>query len=143
MGYIPQILSSKGVLFMSDDRMLYMAYGMNMNREAMSNRCPAARCLGGFYLPGHRLVMRGVADFRPDADTVLPVALWEITRDCLAALDRLEGYPTLYDRRYINCNWIVYDMNGNKNILREPSRQYYEMIKEAWFGYVALKECCV
>lgn len=121
---------------MSDDTMLYMAYGMNMNKGQMSIRCPAAKCLGGFYLPSHRLIMRGVADFRSDADTVLPVALWEITRECLAALDRLEGYPHMYGRRYINGRWIIYDMNGNKGILTAPSRHYYEMIKEGyeWLG---------
>ena len=121
---------------MSEDRMLYMGYGMNMNREAMAGRCPAAKCLGGFYLPGYRLLMRGVADFRRDAETVLPVALWEITPDCLAALDRLEGYPSLYGRYHMNGRWIIYDMNGNKNILREPSRHYYDMIKEGyeWLG---------
>ena len=44
--------------------MYYLAYGMNMNRVAMRQRCPKAKPMGGFYLPNHRLIFRGVADFR-------------------------------------------------------------------------------
>ena len=90
--------------------MYYLAYGMNTNRAAMAARCPKAKPMGGFYLPSHRLVFRGVADFRKDQDCVMPVVLWNITFDCLQALDRLEGYPHLYDRREINGTWLIYDM---------------------------------
>tara|TARA_S200002703_G_scaffold38775_1_gene34010 strand:- start:666 stop:1067 length:402 start_codon:yes stop_codon:yes gene_type:complete len=128
--------------------MYYLAYGMNMNREAMAVRCPKAKPMGGFYLPDHRLVFRGVADFRYDSDMVLPVVAWEITHDCLRALDRLEGYPTLYDRRKINGAWLIYDMNGNKNDLGKPSGHYYNMIAEGyrdfglddWYLRAAAKE---
>ena len=113
------------------DRLLYMAYGMNMNRDAMASRCPDARPLGGFYLPNHRLIFRGVADIVPDRECVVPVVLWEITPRCLAALDRLEGYPRLYDRRKIN-GWLVYDMNGPKTDISAPSPTYYRMIEEGY-----------
>ena len=112
--------------------MYYLAYGMNMNREAMAARCPKAKPMGGFYLPDHRLIFRGVADFRQDHDNILPVVLWEITHDCLRALDRLEGYPTLYDRRKINGEWMIYDMNGPKGNLHTPSSGYYKMIEEGY-----------
>ncbi len=112
--------------------MYYLAYGMNTNREAMAARCPKAKPMGGFYLPDHRLIFRGVADFRQDRDNILPVVLWEITQDCLRALDRLEGYPTLYDRRKINGEWMIYDMNGAKGNLHTPSSGYYKMIEEGY-----------
>ena len=112
--------------------MYYMAYGMNTNREAMSHRCPKAKPMGGFYLPNYRLIFRGVADFRADADAILPVVLWEITEDCLRSLDALEGYPHLYDRRKVNGEWITYDMNGNKSSLRTPSGGYYHMIEQGY-----------
>ena len=128
--------------------MYYLAYGMNTNREAMANRCPKAKPMGGFYLPNHRLVFRGVADFRQDVDMVLPVALWEISHDCLRALDALEGYPHLYDRRKINGDWLIYDMNGDKGDIREPSLYYYDMIEQGyrdfglddWYLRAAAKE---
>jgi hypothetical protein len=112
--------------------MYYLAYGMNTNRHAMANRCPKAKPMGGFYLPKHRLVFRGVADFRQDVDMVLPVVLWEISHDCLRSLDALEGYPHLYDRRKINGEWLIYDMNGDKGAIREPSMHYYDMIEEGY-----------
>ena len=112
--------------------MFYLAYGMNTNREAMAYRCPKAKPMGGFYLPNHRLIFRGVADFRVDKDAILPVVLWQITDDCLAALDMLEGYPDHYDRRVINREWIIYDMNGNKNHLYKPSGGYYNMIQDGY-----------
>jgi gamma-glutamylcyclotransferase (GGCT)/AIG2-like uncharacterized protein YtfP len=112
--------------------MYYLAYGMNMNRESMAMRCPKAKALGGFYLPNHRLLFRGVADFTHDVDMVLPVVLWEITEECLASLDRVEGYPHLYDRRKINGDWYIYDMNGKKDRLSKPSKGYYDMIARGY-----------
>ena len=91
--------------------MFYMAYGMNTNRDAMAARCPKAKPMGAFYLPDHRLVFRGVADFVEDTESVLPVVLWEITPDCLRALDQLEGYPHFYNRRKLNGAWIIYELS--------------------------------
>ena len=110
--------------------MYYLAYGMNTNRESMAVRCPKAKPMGAFYLPDTRLTFRGVADIRMDPDAVLPVVAWEITHDCLRSLDKLEGYPHLYDRRKVNGVWWIYDMNGNKNQLRTPSGGYYHMIEQ-------------
>ena len=111
--------------------MLYMAYGMNTNRDAMAVRCPKAKPLGGFYLPDTRLVFRGVADIVPDTETICPVVLWEITLDCLRSLDQLEGYPHLYNRRKINTDWIVYEMN-DKTRKSPPNGGYYKMIEDGY-----------
>ena len=111
--------------------MLYMAYGMNTNRDAMAVRCPKAKPLGGFYLPDTRLVFRGVADIVPDTETICSVVLWEITLDCLRSLDQLEGYPHLYNRRKINTDWIVYEMN-DKTRNRPPNGGYYKMIEDGY-----------
>lgn len=112
--------------------MYYLAYGMNTSRDAVAVRCPNAKPMGGFYLPNYRLVFRGVADFRKDQDCVMPVVLWDITFDCLLALDKLEGYPHLYDRRRINDTWLIYDMNGDKGGLQAPSKSYYDMIESGY-----------
>ena len=111
--------------------MLYMAYGMNMNVEAMAERCPDATPLGGFYLPNYRLVFRGVADIVPDETSVCPVALWDITPKCLEALDRLEGYPTLYGRELLNGGWITYQMRDTTRT-SPPSAFYYDMIEQGY-----------
>jgi gamma-glutamylcyclotransferase (GGCT)/AIG2-like uncharacterized protein YtfP len=121
--------------------MLYMAYGMNTNRDAMAVRCPKAKPLGGFYLPDTRLVFRGVADIVPDMDTICPVVLWEITHDCLRALDKLEGYPHLYNRRKINTDWIVYEMN-DKSRTSPPNGGYYKMIEDGYKDF-GLDDYCL
>ena len=112
--------------------MYYLANGMNMNLRAMRERCPKAKPLGGFYLPDTRLIFRGVADIRKDSDCILPVVLWDISHDCLRALDKLEGYPRLYDRRKVNGDWWIYDMNGNKGEISKPSNFYYDMISQGY-----------
>tara|TARA_R100000935_G_scaffold58082_1_gene93804 strand:- start:846 stop:1247 length:402 start_codon:yes stop_codon:yes gene_type:complete len=111
--------------------MLYMAYGMNTNRDAMSVRCPKAKPLGGFYLPDTRLVFRGVGDIMPDKEAICPVVLWDITPDCLRALDNLEGYPTFYGRRKMNSGWITYEM-VYKSRTKEPNGGYYKMIEDGY-----------
>lgn len=111
--------------------MLYMAYGMNTNRDAMDARCPDATWLGGFYLPNYRLIFRGVADIVPDQDSVVPVVLWDITPKCLEALDRLEGYPNFYTRKHLNGGWLTYLMN-DKTRIGAPSSHYYEMIEAGY-----------
>jgi len=111
--------------------MLYMAYGMNTNRDAMAARCPKAKPLGGFYLPDTRLVFRGVGDIMPDKEAICPVVLWDITPDCLRALDNLEGYPTFYGRRKMNSGWITYEM-VYKSRTKEPNGGYYKMIEDGY-----------
>ena len=110
--------------------MFYVAYGMNTNKRAMAMRCPDAQSLGGFYLPNHKLIFRGVGDILEDKGSIAPVVLWKITDNCLNALDKLEGYPHFYDRRLLNDQWLVYDMNGDKSETKEPSDHYYNMIDE-------------
>tara|TARA_R110000868_G_scaffold255920_4_gene512610 strand:- start:252 stop:683 length:432 start_codon:yes stop_codon:yes gene_type:complete len=117
-----------------EERMLYMAYGMNTNIPAMEARCPLAKPLGGFYLPNYKLVFRGVADIVPDRDSVVPVVLWSITSNCLSALDRLEGYPKLYNRKKINNGWWVYTMN-NKQTIAKPSDHYLYMIQDGYRAF--------
>lgn len=112
--------------------MHYLGYGRTANRDFMAELCPDAKPLGGHYLPNHRLIFRGHADIRFDRDFVLPVVAWEITNECLSALDELADYPKVYDRRKINDDWWIYDMNGNKDELAAPSNQDYHRIMEAY-----------
>lgn len=77
--------------------MLYFAYGSNMNSARMAKRVPCAVCKGTATLYGWRLRERLYADIeRADGERVDGV-LWEIGERGLEALDRYEGYPTVYD----------------------------------------------
>ena len=79
--------------------MLYFAYGANTHHAQMAYRCPNASFLSQATLPDHELVFRGVADIRPAEGQTVVGALWDIDDQDLAALDRFEGYPSLYTRR--------------------------------------------
>ena len=80
--------------------MLYFAYGMNTNTQGMANRCPQAVAFGHARLLGHRFRFAGCADVQVDRRSHVDGVLWDITEECLASLDILEGYPYYYNRSY-------------------------------------------
>ena len=52
-------------------------------------------------LPGHRLTFRGVADIEPAPYRTVFEVLWAVSEADLRALDRYEGYPSLYRRQLV------------------------------------------
>ena len=118
--------------------MLYFAYGMNTNSQGMAHRCPAAVSFGRATLEGHRFRFAGPADVQRDRHSDVEGVLWDITEECLAALDVLEGYPFYYDRKWARV-WfqgqevqaLVYFMQpGNRNA--PPSDGYFDMVLEGY-----------
>ena len=116
---------------------LYFSYGMNTNSAQMAHRCPNAVSLGVAELPGYELVFRGCADIRPNPEAGMIGILWDITSDCLAALDVLEGYPTYYTRYEVpvfhNDKWkyaLVYKMNDGD--IFPPNAGYLRMLFEGY-----------
>jgi len=77
---------------------IYIAYGANANRRAMSRRCPNAKPIGFGFIQGQRFKFNNVADIVPHQGDKLnaPAVAWEITEQCEKALDRFEGFPSLY-----------------------------------------------
>ena len=103
----------------------------------MSWRCPNAVSLGVAELPEYELAFRTHADIRPTTGSYMEVVLWEITDECLAALDQLEGYPTYYTRYEVDVfhdnRWkkaLVYKMNYGELAL--PSAGYLRMLVEGY-----------
>lgn len=119
-------------------RYLYAAYGSNLNHAQMAIRCPKAKYKGVGLLRDHRLVFRGVADIEPAKGEAVPVGLWSITEECLAALDTYEGFPTLYGRKgleIIRLNRkqeiaIIYFMH--RDGYYSPTESYYTSIKDGY-----------
>ena len=80
---------------------LYLAYGSNLNIPQMKRRCPGARIIGTATIPDYRLLFKGsktgfYLTIEPAEGYSVPVAVWEVTEEDEAALDRYEGYPTFY-----------------------------------------------
>lgn len=116
---------------MKSGKLIYFAYGANLNLDGMDYRCPGHRPLCRAVLKDHRLVFRGVADIEPVAGHQVHGALYELTPDHLRALDRFEGYPRLYTRKALpvitdngkQVNAVVYLMNGRRGYA-PPARSY-------------------
>lgn len=71
---------------------LAFAYGSNMDKAAMAQRCPRASLLGRAILPRHRfaLMPNGFATVLRDPAASVGGLLWNLTFADLAALDRYE-----------------------------------------------------
>ena len=125
---------------------LYFAYGMNTNLEEMRQRCPKALNCGHAVIEDYRLAFRGVADFEYQENYNLHGVLWLITEDCEKALDKLEGYPTLYDKHYMTAKVIkskmisipehielpimIYKMFDDT--FNPPFKYYYDCLKNGY-----------
>lgn len=117
---------------------IYMAYGSNMNREQMANRCPGAKVLGTAYLDGFELLFRGVATVERKGGSSVPVLLWAITSKDEMALDHYEGWPRLYRKEYHTVVFegrsveaMIYIMNDHYPY-DLPSRIYLRTIAEGY-----------
>ena len=72
---------------------LYFAYGSNMNRTAMRQRCPGAGVVGPAVLEGHRFVIvsDGYASVLPASGGIVHGLLWRLDARSLAALNAYES----------------------------------------------------
>jgi gamma-glutamylcyclotransferase (GGCT)/AIG2-like uncharacterized protein YtfP len=124
-------------------KILYIAYGSNLNLDQMAYRCPTARIVGAGTVKDYRLLFRGphegaVATIEPFLGGRVPVLVWEITKQDEAALDRYEGWPILYRKEKIGVDIdgtamtaMVYIMNEGRP-LAQPSPYYYAVIREGY-----------
>lgn len=115
--------------------MLYWAYGSNLSRTHMATRCPRAVPVGPLTVNDAKLIFRGVADVTTVKGSVVPGGLWEITRQCEAALDRFEGIAS---RVYMRCflevriggkkrDVLFYQKRASRGIMR-PEQFYLDTI---------------
>ena len=87
-------------------RKYYLAYGSNLNVNQMAHRCPNARAVGTGAIPGYELLFKGsktgaYLTIEKAADSFVPVAVWAVTPEDEAALDRYEGCPNFYYKKEI------------------------------------------
>jgi hypothetical protein len=117
-------------------RKLYVAYGSNLHRKKMAERCPNAKPVGSIILTECKLVFRGVADLQHDVDGQVPVGLWDIDEKDEEALDRYEGYPTFYGKYEIDIKGtehkaLIYLMVDREGV-QPPSAWYASIIADGY-----------
>jgi gamma-glutamylcyclotransferase (GGCT)/AIG2-like uncharacterized protein YtfP len=85
---------------------MYFAYGSNLNKKQMAQRCPDSKPRFTATLPNYKLVFLGwsrewrggIASIRPFRGEKVLGAVYEVSDRDLRRLDNYEGYPQNYDR---------------------------------------------
>lgn len=118
--------------------MLYFAYASNLSKEYMESRCPEATPVKKVVLKNYKLTFNQLADIIKNEDEGVFGALYVISKQDLEELDRLEGYPDLYERIIVE----VEDEKGNQydafaytmveKDLELPPDHYYNILVEGY-----------
>lgn len=112
----------------------YFAYGSNLNLRQMGNRCRGSKYISNYKLEDYQLTFRGVADVIPAPGNLVVGALFSVNGNDLSRLDKYEGYPTLYDRVYIQDEFfgtiMFYEMQKGK--FGFPTKRYFECIEKGY-----------
>lgn len=123
-------------------RVLYFAYGANLDLRRFRRRCPDSVVLGRALLRNYRLAFTrydshekgGVADIVAEAGAQVWGALYDIDEQSMRALDEYEGAPRAYRRETVR---VADDRGGeheaityvaNKTGEFAPSRTYLALI---------------
>lgn len=127
---------------------LYVAYGSNLHKAMMRARCPKASPLCTGTLRDRRLLFCGEPGYsyltiEPCPGQEVPVAVWKVTPECVAAIDWYEGYPDLYRKETIQVatatgvleDAFVYVIN--RPTPAEPAPSYMETCRQGYadFGF--------
>lgn len=127
----------------------YIAYGSNLNLDNFLKRCPSAKILGKTFLQDMALVFKGDGEelayltLENNIGSTIPVGIFEITYFDSLRLDKFEGYPILYSKKWISLdlngrtiNALTYVMNPNFNY-HLPSLNYFKscLIGYDYFGF--------
>ena len=117
--------------------MLYFAYGSNLNLFQMKRRCKDSVFLKKYELKGYRLNFRSkyrAADIEQSKNSLVPGALFEISKSDEKKLDVYEDYPILYKKLYFtyyNKTVMTYIM-VNKTEFRYPTERYLNVVKRGY-----------
>ncbi|WP_406853886.1 gamma-glutamylcyclotransferase family protein [Alsobacter sp. KACC 23698] len=95
---------------------LYFAYGSNMDRAAMAQRCPGSRPVGLARLPRHRFLITvdGYASVARDPRRTVHGMLWDLALSDVPALDR---YESLHTGLYAKISQPVVTQGGARRAL--------------------------
>jgi hypothetical protein len=100
----------------------------------MKGRCPLAEPVEKITLRGWRLDFGHHATIVRDLDAVCDGFIWKITEYCERNLDAFEGYPTYYEKVYLEQDglpFMAYEMvdlhrNGG------PTQSYIDLLREGY-----------
>ena len=117
--------------------MLYFAYGSNLNHFQMKKRCKESVFLKKINLTNFKLTFRSkyrAADIEPKKNSIVPGALFEISKSDEKKLDVYEDYPVLYKKYYFNYygkKVMTYTM-AKKTLFAYPTERYLNVVKRGY-----------
>ena len=117
--------------------MLYFAYGSNLHHLQMKKRCKDSIYLKKINLKDFKLTFRSkyrAADIEPKKNSIVPGALFEITKSDEKKLDVYEDYPTLYEKYYFTYygkKVMTYTM-VKKSTFKFPTERYLNVVKRGY-----------
>jgi gamma-glutamylcyclotransferase (GGCT)/AIG2-like uncharacterized protein YtfP len=117
--------------------MLYFAYGSNLNHFQMKRRCKDSIFLKKINLSNFKLTFRSkyrAADIEPKKNSIVPGALFEISKSDEKKLDIYEDYPILYKKHYFyyyKKKVMTYTMT-KKTLFTFPTERYLNIVKKGY-----------
>ena len=117
--------------------MLYFAYGSNLNHYQMKRRCKDSVFLKKINLSNFKLTFRSkyrAADVEPKKNSIVPGALFEISKSDEKKLDIYEDYPALYKKYYFTYyskKVMTYTMT-KKTLFAYPTERYLNVVKRGY-----------
>jgi len=122
----------------------YFAYGSNLNRKQMLERCPDSEPKFVATLPNYKLIFvgwsrkwrGGVATIKQLRGERVPGAVYEVSEQCSRQLDKFEsGYDrfkvTVYDENGEPIEAITYIKSGQLEET-QPSKEYLAVIQQGY-----------
>ena len=117
--------------------MLYFAYGSNLHHFQMKRRCKDSFFLKKINLIDFKLTFRSnhrAADIEPKKNSIVPGALFEISKSDEKKLDIYEDFPTLYKKYYFyyyKKKVMTYTM-AKKTPFTFPTERYLNIVKRGY-----------
>ncbi len=127
--------------------MHYFAYGSNLNKEQMLERCPDSKPLFVATLRNYKLVFvgwsrqwrGGITSIKPFRGERVLGALYELSDRDLRRLDSYEGYPGNYNRLKVTVfdedsepvEAITY-IKSQQSEETQPSKDYLSLVQQGY-----------
>ena len=127
--------------------MYYFAYGSNLNKRQMRERCPDSKPMFIATLPNYKLVFvgwsrqwrGGVISIKPLRGERVRGAIYDVSEQCVQRLDKFEGHPTDYARQKVTVfdedsgpiEAITYIKAGQFEET-QPSKEYLAVIQQGY-----------
>jgi len=125
----------------------YFAYGSNLSKKQIRERCPASKPVSIVTLHHYKLVFSGwsrrwrggIATIQPFRGERVLGAIYEVSEEDLRRLDKYQGAPDAYTRMKVGVNSdfgelieaVTYVKAGRAEAT-EPSKEYLSVMQQGY-----------